>query len=1821
MHMLKNKTKRLVSFLVVIVLIFSLFSTVTSAFYTNYKKIDTKDLKSNFKEKLENIKEKTQNLKNRLNILQYSSDDQSTETKYSSFYKALSLFSILRTTGLTFHTNYKGIEKSYNLKIFKTIKIDVNNDSVNDFSVRAMIYPGIEFPLSFSFNMKLIVNSLSGYDSLDENAFFQSYAEFYRPGILFKESAGDGICFGYESPIGDKIPENIELLYKFIPNLFALRKTPEHKLQTDLKSEESKLSVLFSYTSLENETIETEHNLKILYEPLKKSSISFGRTGSSSIEFKRDDSTSSYVTLFYEKRQDENSTFLYAKDVPSHITFTADISREDGLIEFDTHGEAAEEIGIVDDFENPQSSVYFTNLFSKAGINWHRDHFLFIKKGVANCSVYSDGQDVGVHVSLTGSEEGFVDFEAVSHQALNCSFELNLDEGYLRLLRSSVDLSLSINVEIKNETLGNFVNKLYGSCDIKQGFDGPFEILFDNLKSGAGQINLAGKSLDISNLLLTGSSPMIGGNFTVSMEKLVKEKEGIISFDLSIEQKDNNITGSCCFRVENGVKITELSLLYNDFEFHRENIDVSGDIVRWYNFSFNVSVEWHVHKDWGYVLVKSGGFASFSFNSMYTNETGVLTGLISGIISFKVINEDFNISWVKVDGNYTFSFDGSGVAQLKDFSLWIKDKIDVSIPELSVSFEIDTDAKEGSLKLYLEDNVISGDINIESINITDVFDITLKCSINAVLDVSATGKIGIGWNETSKWFFDTDFGLNGEGSFRIDNFVFKYKETLVDISIGELSVQGDLDAHVGLINNSLIISADAGITDIVLSDFSIYTSIHMYPYMFIGISTDIDVTFSGSGYLNISYFYFNNTLLVDAAVYDDSDIRINSLWFLVPGMFIEVNIENLYMGGSTTIMFDVNSSDDVPVLVRITTDSEITAESIYLGYTSVLQIFIRDFVGDVSGGSIAIGFNQISAKPVIEIIDSRFYIGVITLVAGGAFLGSLKNLTIEGTAYLEVFLDLASFSWVYLKGEVIKDTVISLGNIDNPLFGSHDISIVLEPGKLDFILDNNLLGFNDNLYVYLFGYSSSWISFRSDGIDQFKVMGIIDVWLDVHFSEDGTISAILDAKEVTGAILVKDAIRAAGEFNGLFRFSVNINKTEDTLTISNLDVNITGQFDGVIQVKTNETSWIPIIPFVSTGQVILITTDPKAVNKRVKTTQDDAAVTMEAWYTPPFSFSPVDVSPYTYSISFDDGTSDYEVTTSETEIHVTHTYSIGEYDPNVVVTTSDIDIDPVSDSLHVEIIHGNYLSIVSEGPTTFLFDDVEEDGKIHTSFTVGNNDEDDYMLEWEAYVADAPNDPSNYFIEPSSGVLGPGETKLVNVFFVPPPDNEDQLISIKVNNSDYDEYQTYGELDQKTFNIEILERYYAVMIWPFGDIYLPDLAPGESITSSFWIWNLPDIEGPLDWEISSFPENGTWVFTKTSGSIPPMGTEVVHFKVTAPDEEGMDLGGEIKVISTTDPEDFATLMVHVKTRGEIETPDNNVTITETPEGNVSIAIGGSNEIHINNFEFEINGVTGAINGDFIFDTQDSYVFINWTKGDLSNFSVDGNAEFSIENFAFSYGENISIVVSRVITGGLHCSEGRKGNFTLVVDDTFVDVDIDVHFNNIYSNFTLSGNIDIDIDSVTDGTLVINWDLEAETKDISIDGDLLHTSNMEVSITDFMLQFNNFTLNAGLLYFNRTVFVSWNETSLTMESGSTIQAEDIYFSLNGDSQLITIDATVEIDGYVTFEFKPWNDGFMFCISTTSFRVNGWIYIEFGEYYGSAHIFWKIVGWFCIGLETS
>ena len=231
---------------------------------------------------------------------------------------------------------------------------------------------------------------------------------------------------------------------------------------------------------------------------------------------------------------------------------------------------------------------------------------------------------------------------------------------------------------------------------------------------------------------------------------------------------------------------------------------------------------------------------------------------------------------------------------------------------------------------------------------------------------------------------------------------------------------------------------------------------------------------------------------------------------------------------------------------------------------------------------------------------------------------------------------------------------------------------------------NSLDGFDGGIYV--FGYSSSWISIGIDDTELVRLLGTLDLWANLHQSDDGTFSVILDANEASGAIVLADTLRVAGELDAHVDFAINIQENDNVTTYSDLNLNISGEISAIIQVKANNTDWIPIHPFNTSGQVVLFAqasgfmSAPDIITDIVVETPyggDNSTLTFEVWYAPPLGENSSTIGPYTYNISFGDGTY-YEFTTNDNNIVVDpHLYYLGEYNVVVTVTTSDESIDPL----------------------------------------------------------------------------------------------------------------------------------------------------------------------------------------------------------------------------------------------------------------------------------------------------------------------------------------------------------------------------------------------------------------------------------------------------------------------------------------------------------------------------------------------------------------
>ncbi len=1770
---MNKKIKNCISILVILTLVLTITTPSTTAFFNNDKNQSFRDKVKNTRNNVETFVENTKK-----NI------------------EKIKTYSIYRKN-LEFNIKYKNIEKTEEMSLYRSVYIDINEDGKDDLKANCLLLPGIVFPLSIAINLKLKIKTLQGFNELEEDASFDAKIIFERPGIFSSSNKGDTIGYGYHSPDGELIPKSTTLSYLYVPHFLSFLKKPEHILRLNVDSateNNADLDLIFTYSDYNGTTLMQEDKFKVSYSPVVNTEICFGRKPSGIVDFERKRGDNSNVNLLLTHWKNDNISYVYAKDLPEHVTFDLDFGAE-GCVEFDTHGDNVSEIGFYDSPVEPLYKIYFTNMGGKAGVDWYRD----LSNGIANVDVYTTSGNTGFNVDMNGDSGGYMDFDISSNTPFDTSLEMNLPEGFVKFFRSNSDLSVSLDVQVKNESLGSYLNSASGSFEISKDFSSPFTIKFDKLREGIVEVGLCGKSLDITDFYMQASSPLIGGSLSFSMDHLLKVKLGNITLNLSVDISEGNVSGSCGFKAENGVDISNLTIKYNNaVVFHRDDFVYTNTVDKNWPFVFNVSVEWRVYNNSGYIKIHPGSFASFSFDSGYWNEQDELIGAVSGEIKFKTVDKDFNITWETIDGNLSFSIDGSAVASLKDFNLWIKDRVDVSIPEISVNFELNTIGKDGTLIIYLDDTFASGNINIADINVTDLFNITLKGSIAVTLDTATSGTIDIAWNESGITSIKGDFEADATGSIDVTDFEFNYKG-LVDISMGRFLIDGGLNVNFSSIDSNISFYADVVLTDINISDLSVYSSLSDP----IAVSADMDITFEGSGIINIEYS--NDTIIIDGIIYDDSNIKINSFWFLVPGINIQVNLESFHVNDSITIIFDIDTSKDITLMVNLSSEGQVTSDVIFIGYPNILEIFIYDFILETEEyGSFGLGFNQVTSQPVFSINKTIISIDNLQFKVAGVVI-PLYDISLEGTALLEGFLDIAGFSYVYLRGEVFEDTIISIKNMDLSIFGTHNLSIVLQPGELDIVFQNTLSSGGNGIYVL--GYSSSWVTIKVDDKEFARIVGTLDLWVDLYQSADGTFSLILDAKEASGAIVIADSLRVAGELNAFVEASVKIISDEESITVSDLFVNISGEISAVVQIKTNGTDWIPIIPFSTSGQTVLFIQSPAFMQPpniitdfvvEVPYGGDNKSLTFEVWYAPPLGENSSTIGPFTYNVSYGDGEY-YEVTTYDTRIVTnSHLYYLDEYSSSVTVTTSDASIDPLEDDLSFSVIEGlpTYLEISQIGQVVFTYYDLEDDGRFHTWFEIKNKNEEDYILEWEAYYENQPWWPdfedSDPILDPENGVLNPKESTKVNFSFLPPVDYNEYALKVVANNTNYLEDGT----DKSLFYVSL---YKTLEMFP-ADVHLPSLNPSESITSSIWIHNKK--QEVLNWEISDYP-NEFYSFSSMQGSIPPGSAEIVHFTITAPNEEGFDLGGEIKVIDSDDPVFFYTSNVHVATKGQSSPGNGNVTITEEVNGNVSIAIGGSNEIHVNNFQFEVNGVYGELDGHFILDMNDSYVYINFTQGNIAQtLSVDGSAEFTIQGFRFAYGDDIFIEVSKIITGGIHFYDGRAGNFTIAVDDTFTDIDIDVTLNQTYANFTIAGNIDIDVSGVTNGSLWINWDLNNDTKDVTIDGNMIHDYNMDISITDLEIAINNFTFTSSLIHFNRTVNIYFNETGLQIETYGAVEFKDIYFNLElgSDSWSIFTNSNVDIDldGSVSFSFYPETE-------TACMHIYGYLHVE-GRIYAEVEI---------------
>jgi len=1793
---LKNKVKKfsmkMLSVLVVIFLLSSVASTAVSKM--EFSKLEEEIEKKT--EQINKIKDKFQGFSQKLRdiIDQIRDMIQTLRGVKNEDGDKVTAHKLLRameegSSSLKFYTKYNGHVEETTLRLFSKTKIDIDGNDENDFSVDYRLGLGVVRPLSISINFKFIFEKLPGYDKLaDKKGEFEAYTQIYFAGILFKELANKRLRVGFYSDAGEKIPEDLTMIYKLVPHILQFDKKMDHRFVLnpgeDVEGKHD-LSLMTSFTEFNNSVIVKDVTSRVDYSPIVNSEISikgFRKFGESHTEYEQIRADGSKVDLYVKSTKGDVTMTAYAAGLPDHVLFMKKLAKN-GYIRFNTFGQSVKEIGLLDNYNAPEKAnkAFFTGIFSEANLTWNINLF---KKGIANVSVYTVGNGVSANLHLEGPEDGTADFKATpTANLLDCDMELNLKDGYFVINKNDFEVEVEFSVYVENESIQEYLSSLEGSFIVKKWTDGQFKILFDDILCGNVTVNLAGKSLELTDVNIMGYSKFLGGEFYVRMDRFHKFLMGDVKAHLDTKQKEGNITGNCSLDIVNGVNITNLSLKFGEFEFARDNINTKHDETHWYNFTIAVNiVQWYVASDFssGYIVIKGASYVYFSFDSTYTNySSGELLGKVKGIIELKTLSEEFNISWNTIDGNFTFNIDGSGVAQLSEFELYLKDKVDISIEKIKGSFKINTYNKTGSLLLEIDDGVFGVTLDSIKLDITGFPIIKLKGKISFSISAGAEGHFLFLWNESGGWLAESDFSLEATGVIDITDFEFSFKESIADISFDRLMISGDLTASFIKNETGLFVIASGQITEINVSGIQAY-----FTHTMLAVHLT-DISFYGAG--EFSFSYDEEVLLVNTDIHaEDSEIVINVLWLDLIDLALIFN--GVYISGPLDLVIDVNSSN--PNILGVILDPE---EDLYVEHINLGPEYVE--IWDLKGGGedSYFGLNFALDHPaglMGMVMPVLHFVGEWEIEELSAMEDIvIPELLINGSISIEFWYDLLSLSFLYLNGVAYETS--------NVVLRSKGIKLGFEPGKFNIMLQQNILSkmgqlFNpgQSAYFYVVIDTINWVTIGALDKEYIRVQGFLELRLDIQNDEDGKINILVDSKDVDGLLIILDAVRIVGDIKDfIFEASFYFSNEDGVISFSNLDVYTTGSFNASMSIKlSNDSGWISCKPFppyldpVTDGAVSLLLNEKITKPKVSYVPNNNVNFHFQAWFSPPVNVKGESRN-FTYTLDYGDGSEDVVIITNDTEVRFpNHDYSVGEYEAKVTVSVEGSSND-VTDYFGIIVKNGSYCghkdiypNYISEiyGKMVFTYEELGDDGNFHFSFIASNNADEDhpYTLHWEAektFGRDWKGD--EWTFEPSNGILEVGEEQLINVTAPPPYDHGDHVYWpatawYGLNNTNYE--HSPDKYDSSGTECRVFDGY--VWVHPENRLRYIDLTPGKPRFSSFLIKNAGNVFLNYSIDTSDLSPNGTWEFSKLSGTVAPYGADPVSIKVNASDY-GLNLDSMITIINDDNTSDIDTLVIKAKSKQNgSQLPEGMEVSTKGNE--TIIRIGGFNKIEIDDLYFNINGIAAYLNGNFSLEVgENNWVCIVINSSSEIPLSINGSCEFLIDEFIFRFGDNVRIDVS-YLTGEFEFRKGRSGNVSIGINESSTDVNIEIDIDYGSTEVTLQGEFDVIISGEAYGKLWFDWDLTGVKPIVDFGGDLYREGTFSIGVVDLLFNITSVNITADEILFvgsGGDMTVNGEEICFSSEINTAI-IENLAIYIDSEkfpliNKALELDGTFGLDG--------------------------------------------------------
>ncbi len=176
----------------------------------------------------------------------------------------------------------------------------------------------------------------------------------------------------------------------------------------------------------------------------------------------------------------------------------------------------------------------------------------------------------------------------------------------------------------------------------------------------------------------------------------------------------------------------------------------------------------------------------------------------------------------------------------------------------------------------------------------------------------------------------------------------------------------------------------------------------------------------------------------------------------------------------------------------------------------------------------------------------------------------------------------------------------------------------------------------------------------------------------------------------------------------------------------------------------------------------------------------------------------------------------------------------------------------------------------------------------------------------DAVVCDGVSlSPAEYTFSRDEGWITVGTTP-VQSLYVTYTYSRSQDMVVTNWESDVGNFLYYNKLNMSTPSDPDLEC--------FGSLTWEDIKPGATVQGNFTVSNVGDPLSLLNWEITSYPEWGTWSFTPSSGTDLAAGDSVtVHVVVVAPGEKNKDFQGDIRVFNSENTSDYSVIHVRLKT--------------------------------------------------------------------------------------------------------------------------------------------------------------------------------------------------------------------------------------------------------------------------------------------------------------------